>query len=48
LILARIELNENQTAASAADVGRALKLEPNNAAALGMKQALATRGQSLP
>lgn len=48
LVLARIELNQNQTAASAADVGRALKLEPNNTAALGMKQALAARGQSLP
>lgn len=48
LVLARIELNENQTAASAGDVGRALKLEPNNTAALGIKQALAARGQSLP
>lgn len=48
LVLARLELNENQTRASAADVGRALKLEPNNTAALGMKQALAARGQSLP
>lgn len=48
LILARLELNDNQAAASAADVGRALKLEPSNTAALGMKQALAARGQSLP
>lgn len=48
LVLARLELNSNQIAASAADVGRALKLEPNNTAALGMKQALAARGQSLP
>jgi tetratricopeptide (TPR) repeat protein/TolB-like protein len=48
LVLARLELHDNQTAASAADVGRALKLEPSNTAALGMKQALATRGQSLP
>jgi tetratricopeptide (TPR) repeat protein len=48
LVLARLELNENQISASAADVGRALKLEPNNTAALGMKQALATRGQSIP
>ena len=48
LVLARLELNENQTSASAADVGRALKLEPNNTAALGMKQALAARGPSLP
>lgn len=48
LVLARLELNENQAAASAADVARALKLEPHNTAALGMKQALAARGQSLP
>jgi len=48
LVLARLELHDNQTAASAADVDRALKLEPNNTAALGMKQALAARGQSLP
>ena len=48
LVLARLELNENQTAASAADVGRALKLEPSNTAALGMKQALAARGQAIP
>ncbi|MBS1822854.1 MAG: tetratricopeptide repeat protein [Acidobacteria bacterium] len=48
LVLARLELHDNQIAASAADVGKALKLEPNNTAALGMKQALAARGQSLP
>lgn len=48
LVLARLELHDNQTAASAANVGKALKLEPNNTAALGMKQALAARGQNLP
>jgi tetratricopeptide (TPR) repeat protein len=48
LVLARLELNDNQAAASAADVGRALKLEPNNTAALGMKQALAARSQTIP
>jgi tetratricopeptide (TPR) repeat protein len=48
LVLARLELHDNQTVASAADVGRALKLDPNNTAALGMKQALAARGQNLP
>jgi tetratricopeptide (TPR) repeat protein/TolB-like protein len=48
LVLARLELHDNQNAASAADVARALKLDPSNTAALGMKQALATRGQSLP
>ncbi|HEY0161964.1 MAG TPA: tetratricopeptide repeat protein [Edaphobacter sp.] len=48
LVLARLELNDNQVAAAAADVARALKLEPRNTAALGMKQALSARGQSLP
>jgi tetratricopeptide (TPR) repeat protein/TolB-like protein len=48
LVLARLELHDNQTAASASDVGKALKLEPNNTAALGMRQALAARGQNLP
>jgi tetratricopeptide (TPR) repeat protein len=48
LVLARLDLNENKTAESAADVSHALKLEPANTAALGMKQALATRGQTLP
>lgn len=48
LVLARIELHDNQTAASAADVSNALKLDPKNSAAQGMKQALASRGQTLP
>jgi tetratricopeptide (TPR) repeat protein len=48
LVLARLELQANQTAASAAAVSSALKIEPNNTAAQGMKQALQARGQSLP
>ncbi len=48
LVLARLELSSNQLAASASDVGNALRLEPKNTAALGMKQALQSRGQSLP
>ncbi len=48
LVLARIELAGNQLAASASDVSNALRLEPHNSAALGMKQALTTRGQTLP
>lgn len=48
LVLARIELQANQTAASASDVSNALKLEPKNTAAQGMRQALQARGQSLP
>ncbi len=48
LVLARLELAANQPGASAGDVANALRIEPANAAALGMKQALAQRGQSLP
>jgi tetratricopeptide (TPR) repeat protein len=48
LVLARVELAANQPAASAGDVANALRIEPANAAALGMKQALALRGQSVP
>ena len=48
LVLARLELQANQLAASASDVASALHLEPANSAALGMKNALQSRGQSLP
>ena len=48
LVLARLELQANQLSASASDVANALRLEPKNAAALGMKTALEARGQSLP
>ena len=48
LVLARIDLNTNQLAAAAVDVSNALRLEPANAAALALKQALAARGQTLP
>ncbi len=48
LVIARLELQANQTAASASAVSNALKIEPNNTAAQGMRQALQARGQSLP
>ena len=48
LVLARLDLQADQLPASAADVADALRLEPANSAALGMKSALATRGQALP
>jgi tetratricopeptide (TPR) repeat protein len=48
LVLARLDLQANQLPASASDVAAALRLEPANAAALGMKTALEARGQSLP
>ena len=48
LVLARLDLQANQLPASASDVANALRLEPANSAALGMKTALAARGQALP
>jgi tetratricopeptide (TPR) repeat protein len=48
LVLARIELQSNRPADSAAEVKKALQLEPANAAAQGMKQALLAHGQTLP
>ena len=48
LVLARLDLQANNLASSASDVANALRLEPANSAALGMKTALAARGQSLP
>ena len=48
LVLARLELQANQLDASASDVAGALRLEPANSAALGMKTALESRGQAVP
>lgn len=48
LVLARIDLQANQLSASASDVSNALRLEPRNSAALGMKTALEARGQTVP
>ena len=48
LVLARLDLQANQLPASASDVAAALRLEPANAASLGIKTALEARGQSLP
>ncbi len=48
LVLARLELQASNLPGSASDVSNALHLEPANSAVLGMKQALATRGQTLP
>jgi tetratricopeptide (TPR) repeat protein len=47
LVLARIDLQKNDLAASVVDVRNALRLEPGNPAALGMKTALQSRGQSV-
>jgi tetratricopeptide (TPR) repeat protein len=48
LVLARLDLQANQLSDSATDVASALRIEPANSAALGMKTALASRGQALP
>ncbi|GGA66347.1 hypothetical protein GCM10011507_17340 [Edaphobacter acidisoli] len=48
LVLAHLEYQANQLDAAAADVSNALKLDPKNSAALGMKQALQSRGKTLP
>jgi tetratricopeptide (TPR) repeat protein len=48
LVLARLDLQANQLPASAMDVGNALRIEPANSAAMGMKAALAARGQAIP
>ena len=48
LVLARLDMQANQLSESAFNVANALRLEPDNSAALGMKTALAARGQTLP
>ncbi len=48
LVLARLDLQANELAASASNVGKALQLEPKDSAAQGMQQALQARGQNLP
>jgi Tfp pilus assembly protein PilF len=48
LVLARLDLAKNQLGTAATEVGQALKLEPANANARGMKQALESRGQQVP
>jgi tetratricopeptide (TPR) repeat protein len=48
LVLARLDLQANNTAASAVNVSKALQLDPKDSSAQGMRQALQARGQSLP
>ncbi|MGA8111320.1 MAG: tetratricopeptide repeat protein, partial [Acidobacteriaceae bacterium] len=48
LVLARLDLQANQLSAAAGDVGEALRVEPGNANARGMKLALEQRGQTVP
>lgn len=48
LVLARLDLATNQLGTAATEVSQALKLEPANPNARGMKQALESRGQQVP
>lgn len=48
LVLAKLDLESNQLAAAATEVSAALRLEPANASAKGMKQAVEERGQNVP
>jgi tetratricopeptide (TPR) repeat protein len=48
LVLARLDLQANQKPAAAADVSSALKLEPQNSAARGIKQQIESKGQPVP
>lgn len=48
LVLARLDLETNELGTAAIEVSQALKLEPANASARGMKQALESRGQQVP
>jgi len=43
-----LDMQGGNLGTSANEVAGALKLEPKNAAALGMKTALAARGQTVP
>lgn len=47
LVLARLDLAQNQLPASADEVSRALRLEPSNSAAAALRQTLQQRGQSV-
>ena len=48
LVLARLDLQQNDLAAAALDVQNALRVEPANPAVMGMRQAIQNRGQSVP
>jgi Tfp pilus assembly protein PilF len=47
LVLARLDLQANQLSSAAGEVSQALKLDPKNATALSMRQALQSRGQQV-
>jgi tetratricopeptide (TPR) repeat protein len=47
LVLARLDLSANQLPSAAGEITQALKLDAKNAAALGIRQALQSRGQQV-
>jgi len=47
LVLARLDLQANQLPSAAGEVSQALQLDPKNAAALGMRLALQSKGQQV-
>ena len=47
LVLARLAMQANQLPSAAGEVSQALKLDPKNSAALGLRQALQSRGQQV-
>jgi len=46
-VLARLDMADKQLAASAADVSRALQIEPANAEAIALRLVLQQRGQKV-
>ena len=48
VVLARLDLQTNHLESAGANVGKALLADPKDSAALGMRQALQARGQSVP
>jgi len=48
LVLARTDLQSNQLSAAASEISAALRIDPANANAKGMKQAVEAKGQQVP
>ena len=48
VLLGRLDLKANRLPEAAGEVKQALELEPKNSAAVGLRQALVTRGQAIP
>jgi tetratricopeptide (TPR) repeat protein len=47
LVLARLDLHANELSSAAGEVSQALQLDPKNAAALGLRMALQSKGQQV-